>query len=159
MTTVLWILAVLLVLVGIAGTVLPALPGTALVFAGLVIAAWTDDFARVGGWTIAALGLLTTASFAVDFAASALGAKRVGASRAAVIGAALGTIAGIPFGIAGLLVGPFLGAAIGELASAPDIVQAGKVGVGAWLGFFLGTIVKLALAFAMVGLFAVAYFL
>jgi hypothetical protein len=157
MTTALWILAVLLVLVGIAGTILPALPGTLLVFAGLLLAAWAEDFAEVGGWTIAALGALTVLSFVVDFAASALGAQRVGASRAAVIGAAVGTVVGIPFGIVGLLAGPFVGAVVGELVSAPDIVKAGKVGVGAWVGFVLGTGLKLALAFAMVGIFAVAY--
>lgn len=157
MTTALWIVAVLLVIVGLAGTVLPVLPGTVFVFAGLLIAAWAQDFAEVGGWTIALLGALTVLSFVVDFAASALGAKRVGASRAAVIGAAIGTVVGIPFGIAGLLAGPFVGAVVGELAAGPDLLKAGKVGVGAWVGFVLGTVLKLALAFAMVGIFAVAY--
>ena len=159
MTTALWIVAVLLVIVGLAGTVLPALPGTVFVFAGLLIAAWAQDFAEVGGWTIALLGALTVLSFVVDFAASALGAKRVGASRAAVIGAAVGTVVGIPFGIAGLLAGPFVGAVVGELAAGPGLLKAGKVGVGAWVGFVLGTVLKLALAFAMVGIFAVAYVL
>lgn len=157
MTTALWILAVVLVLVGIAGTVLPALPGTVFVFAGLLIAAWAQDFAQVSGWTVALLGVLTVLSFIVDFAASALGAQRVGASRAAVVGAAVGTVVGIPFGIAGLLAGPFVGAVVGELTAAPDLVKAGKVGIGAWIGFVLGTGLKLALAFAMVGIFAVAY--
>ncbi|MGE5522102.1 MAG: DUF456 domain-containing protein [Rhodospirillaceae bacterium] len=157
MTTALWLLAVVLVLIGIAGTVLPVLPGTVLVFAGLALGAWAQDFSKVGGSTIAVLGVLTVLSFVVDFAASALGARRVGASRAAVAGAAIGTIAGIPFGIVGLLGGPFLGAVVGELISAPDVLKAGKVGVGAWLGFFFGTVLKLALAFAMVGIFAVAY--
>lgn len=159
MTTALWIVAVLLVLVGIAGTVLPALPGTVFVFAGLLLAAWLQDFAQVGAWTIAVLGALTVLSFVIDFAASALGAQRVGASRAAVLGAAIGTVVGIPFGIVGLLAGPFVGAVIGELVSAPDVIKAGKVGAGAWIGFMLGTVLKLALAFAMVGIFAVAYLL
>jgi uncharacterized protein len=158
MTTALWIIAVLLVLAGIVGTVLPVLPGTVLVFAGLLLAAWLQNFSEVGGWTIAALGALTLLSFVVDFAASALGARRVGASRAAIIGAAIGTVVGIPFGIVGLLAGPFAGAVIGELATGPDLLKAGRVGAGAWVGFLLGTVLKLALAFAMVGIFAVAYF-
>ena len=158
MTTVLTIVAVLLVIAGIAGTVLPVLPGAALVFAGLLLGAWLQDFSQVGGWTIAALGVLTLLSFVVDFAASALGARRVGASRAAVIGAAIGTVVGIPFGIIGLLAGPFVGAVVGELATGPGLIRAGKVGVGAWVGFLFGTVLKLALAFAMVGIFALAYF-
>jgi len=157
MTTALWILAVLLVIAGFAGTVLPALPGTVLVFAGLLLAAWLQDFTRVGGITIAILGALTLLSFVADFVASAVGAQRAGASRGAIIGAAIGTVVGIPFGIPGLLAGPFLGAVVGELAARPDILQAGKVGIGAWVGFVVGTLLKLALAFAMVGIFIVAY--
>jgi len=157
MTIALWALAILMVVVGLAGTILPGLPGNALVFAGLLLAAYLQDFAEVGGIVIGVLGFLTLASFAVDLIAGALGAKRVGASSRAVAGAALGTVAGMPFGIAGLLVGPFLGAAIGELSVGTDLVKAGKVGFGAWLGFVVGTILKLGLAFAMVGIFLVAY--
>ena len=159
MTTVLWIVAVLLVLTGLAGTVLPVLPGTAFVFAGLLLAAWLQDFAQVGWITIAVLGALTLLSFVVDFVASAVGAQRVGASRGAIAGAAIGTVIGIPLGIVGLLAGPFLGAVVGELAARPDVLRAGKVGVGAWMGFLVGTLLKLALAFAMVGIFVVAYFI
>jgi uncharacterized protein len=159
MTTALWIVAALLVIAGIAGTVLPALPGTLFVFGGLLLAAWLQDFARVGWGTIAVLGVLTVLSFVVDFVASAVGAQRVGASRGAVIGAALGALAGVAFGIVGLLVGPFVGAVAGELASRPDLLQAGRVGVGAWVGFLVGTLLKLALAFTMVALFVVAYLL
>ncbi|HEX9207980.1 MAG TPA: DUF456 domain-containing protein, partial [Steroidobacteraceae bacterium] len=83
----LWILAVVLVLVGLAGAVLPALPGVPLVFAGLVVGAWADDFQRVGWLTLTFLGLLTLASFVVDFTATALGARRVGATKLAIVGA------------------------------------------------------------------------
>lgn len=158
MTTALWILAIVLVMAGLAGTVLPALPGTLLVFAGLLLAAWLQNFTEVGGITIAVLGVLTLLSFVVDFAASAVGAQRVGASRGAIVGAAIGTVVGIPFGIIGLLAGPFVGAVVGELAAGPNILKAGKVGIGTWVGFVVGTLLKLALAFAMVGIFAVAYF-
>ena len=117
MTIALWGLAILLVLVGLAGTVLPVLPGTAFVFAGLLLAAWLQDFAHVGGITIAVLGFLTLLSLVIDMLAPTMGAKRVGASRGAITGAALGTLAAIPFGIPGLVAGPFLGALIGELAA------------------------------------------
>ena len=97
-TTLYYVLAVLLVLVGIAGTILPALPGLPLVFAGMLLAAWAGDFQQVGVPMLVVLGLLTVFSLAVDFWATALGAKRVGASRLAIVGAMVGTVAGLFFG-------------------------------------------------------------
>jgi uncharacterized protein YqgC (DUF456 family) len=158
-TAFLWTAAVLLVLAGIAGAVLPALPGVPLVFAGLLLAAWIDGFEKVGPLPLVFLALLTLLSFVVDFAATALGAKRVGASRWAVVGAALGTVAGVFFGFLGLLLGPFVGAVIGELVVQKDWRQAGRAGVGTWLGVVFGTAAKLALAFTMVGVFVTAYLL
>jgi uncharacterized protein YqgC (DUF456 family) len=152
-----WILAVLLVLAGIAGTVLPALPGAALVFAGLLLAAWIDGFATVGGGTLAWIGVLGALTYAVDFAATAFGAKRVGASRRAMLGAALGGIVGIFFGLPGLLLGPFVGAVLGEYSAHRDLHQAGRAGFGAWVGLLFGVAAKLALIFAMLGVFATAY--
>jgi uncharacterized protein YqgC (DUF456 family) len=155
----LWIPAALLIVVGIAGTVLPALPGVTLVFAGLVVGAWADGFTRVGGWTLALLGALTLVSLAVDFAATALGARRVGATRYAVAGAALGTLAGLFLGLPGLLIGPFAGAVAGEMLSHGEWRRATSAGLGTWLGLLFGTLAKLALAFAMLGIFVAAYFL
>ena len=159
-----YLLAALLVLVGIAGTVLPALPGLPLVFAGMLLAAWAGDFQQVGGWMLGLLAILTVLSLVVDFIATALGAQRVGASRLALVGAVIGTFAGLLFGIVGIFVGPFLGALIGELihgrgAGAQKFGQATRVGFGTWLGILLGTVLKLGLAFAMLGLFALAWFL
>lgn len=161
--TLLYVLAVVLVLVGLAGIVLPALPGVPLVFAGLFVAAWADGFQRIGVATLVVLGLLTVLSLAVDFWATAVGAKRVGASRLAILGAVLGTLAGIWLGPIGLVFGPFAGAALGELVSlrkldGNGIGQATRVGVGTWLGLVFGVVLKLALAFAMLGLFAWAWF-
>ncbi|MGY0504651.1 DUF456 domain-containing protein [Luteimonas sp. e5] len=161
-TTLLYLLAGLLVLVGIAGIILPALPGLPLVFAGLLLAAWADGFQQVHwGWMIP-LGVLTALSLVVDFWATAMGAKRVGASRLALLGAVLGTLAGLFFMPFGILVGPFLGALIGELAflrspKGVHLRQALKVGAGTWLGIVLGMVLKLALAFTMLGLFALAW--
>jgi uncharacterized protein YqgC (DUF456 family) len=157
MTSPLWIVAVLLVLAGIAGSVLPALPGVPLVFAGLLLGAWIDHFQKVGWFTLAVLGLLTLLSFAVDFLATSMGAKRVGASKWAIAGSALGTLAGLFFGIPGLILGPFLGAVAGELLARRGQRQAVRSGFGAWIGLLVGTAGKLALIFAMVGIFMTAY--
>ncbi|MCU0585943.1 MAG: DUF456 domain-containing protein, partial [Desulfobacterales bacterium] len=112
-TTLAWVLAALLILAGLAGTLLPALPGAPLVFAGLLTAAWADGFQRVGGAVLIVLAGLTALSFLVDLIAASLGAKRAGASRSALIGAAIGTVVGLFFGIAGIVIGPFIGAVAG----------------------------------------------
>jgi uncharacterized protein YqgC (DUF456 family) len=153
-----YLLAALLVLAGLAGSVLPALPGVPLVFAGLVVAAWADDFTRVGVITLVLLGFLTVVSFAIDFAATAMGAKRVGATKLAIVGAALGTLAGLFLGIPGLVLGPFVGAVIGEMLSHGELQRATRAGVATWMGLLFGTLAKLALVFTMIGVFAFAYF-
>jgi uncharacterized protein YqgC (DUF456 family) len=153
-----YLLAALLVIGGVAGAVLPALPGVPMVFAGLLVAAWADDFTRVGVLTLVLLGILTLASFAIDFAATALGARRVGATRLAVAGAAIGTFAGIFLGIPGLILGPFVGAVAGEMLSHGQVQQATRAGIATWIGLLFGTLAKLALVFTMLGVFAFAYF-
>jgi uncharacterized protein YqgC (DUF456 family) len=156
MSVFLWIVAIALILVGIAGTVLPLLPGAILVFGGIVLAAWIDDFARIPVWLLVILGILTAIAWAVDLIAAALGAKKAGACKLAVIGAAIGTLAGIFTGLWGLLFMPLAGAAIGEFIAQRDLPRAGKVGVATWIGLLVGTAVKLAIVFAMVGVLVVA---
>ncbi len=156
----LWIAALVLVLVGIAGVILPGLPGTLLVFLGLILAAYIDDFARVAVWpTLTTLAILTVLSLGVDILATVLGAQRAGASGKALAGAALGTLVGVFFGILGLIFGPFIGAAVGQYMSQSDLLQAGRVGLATWLGILLGVALKIALVFAMLGIFATAYFI
>lgn len=157
MEILLWILSALLVGVGMAGTVLPLLPGVPLVFAGLVLAAWIGGFVQVGWPVLLLLGVLALLSLAVDAAAASLGAKRVGASRAAILGAALGTLVGVFFGLPGLLIGPFAGAAAGQFLVRGDLGDAGRAGFGAWIGFLLGSLAKLALAATMLLIFVVAW--
>ena len=157
--TALWILAIALIVIGAAGIVLPALPGVPLMFAGMVVAAAVDDFTRIGWVSLTVLGVLTLISVVVDVAASALGAKRVGASSRAIWGALIGTIVGIFFGLIGLLFGPFVGAVMGELSVHGRADQAGRVGLATWVGLIFGTLAKLAIAFAMLGLFVGAYIL
>ncbi len=154
-TVLLWILAAALVLTGLVGLVLPALPGAVLIFCGLLLGAWIEDFAHIGQGTLIVLALLALATFVVDFAAGALGARRYGASKRAVAGAAIGALVGIFFGFVGVLIGPFVGAVIGELSGLRSTVaSAGRAGVGATVGFIVGTAAKFAIGVAMVGLFA-----
>ena len=154
-----YVVAAVLILAGLAGTILPALPGLPLMFAGMLLAAWADHFQQISAWTIAVLALLTLLSIIVDIAATAMGAKRVGASKLAMFGAALGTlVGGIVFSIPGLILGPFAGAVAGELIHGRELRHASRIGVGTWVGLALGTALKLALAFAMLGIFVLALF-
>jgi uncharacterized protein YqgC (DUF456 family) len=156
MATLLWVLAIALILVGVAGTVLPALPGVVFVFGGIVLAAWIDDFARISGWTVGALAVLAAIGFVVDYVAGAITAQRAGATKLGVIGAAVGTFAGVVTGLWGLVFMPLVGAAIGEFIAHRDALRAGRVGVATWIGLLLGAVAKLAIVFTMVGVFIAA---
>lgn len=153
-----WILAGFLILGGIAGTLLPILPSTPMIFTGMLLGGWLDQFKHVGWITFAMLAVLVVISMIMDFIAGSLGAKKAGASPAAVWGALIGSILGIFGGLPGLLLGPFLGAAAGEFWSRQDALQAGKVGIAALIGFILGAVAKVAAALAMLGIFALAWF-
>jgi len=159
MEALLLVLGAALVVVGAAGTILPALPGVPLVFAGLLVAAASDGFTRVGWPSLTLMALLAATSFAVDALATALGARRVGASRLALVGAFVGSIAGLFLGLPGLVLGPFVGAFGGEWLARRDLAGAGRVGVGTWLGLVASAAAKIAIVFAMVGLFAAAWIL
>ena len=149
--------AAILVVIGVLGTVLPVLPGALLVFGGLFLAAWAQDFTRVGPWGLALIGALMALAFAVDFIASVAGAKRVGASPKALLGAAIGGLIGVFFGLPGILLGPFIGAVLGELIARGGFAQATRVGIGTWLGLLVAAVAKLVIAFLMIGTFAAFY--
>lgn len=150
-------LAVLIILIGLAGTILPALPGVPLMLAGMLLSAWVGDFEQVGWGWLAALAVLTGIALLADFVAGLLGAKRVGASPWALFGAAVGTVAGLFFGLFGLLLGPFVGALLGELIAGSTLRRATEVGTGAWIGFLVGAVAKVAIAFTMLGVFVFAW--
>lgn len=154
--TLLWILSAALILAGLAGTVLPALPGTLFVLAGIVLGAWIDDFNRIGGLSIAAVSVLAVLAWALDYLAGLLGARRAGASTLAIVGAALGTVVGIFMGLVGVLFMPLVGAAIGELIARRDQQRALKVGVATWIGIMAGLVAKVVIAFMMIGIFVAA---
>lgn len=153
----LYIIGALLLLIGLAGVVLPALPGVPVMFAGMVLVAWGDGFNHLGTGVLLLLGSLAAIAMLLDFVAGLLGAKRVGASRLALIGAALGTLVGLFFGIFGIVLGPFAGAFLGELWYSRHGGTATRVGVGTWFGMVLGAVVKIGIAFLMLGVFALAF--
>lgn len=157
MQTIYYAIAALLILLGLAGTILPAIPGLPLMFAGMLLAAWAGQFLVIGPWTLGLLLVLTLVSVAVDVLATTLGAKRVGASGLAMAGAAIGTlVGGLVFSLPGLIVGPFIGAVAGEMVHGKPWQHASRVGAGTWVGLLVGTALKLALAFAMLGIFVFA---
>jgi len=152
----LWILSIGLMVAGLVGAVMPVMPGAALVLAGTVLGAWIDGFQRVGGWTVGVLVMLALLSWVLDYVAGVLGAKKVGASKEALIGAALGTVAGLFLGFVGVLVMPFVGAAAGEYLARRDHRAAARVGVATGVGLVVAMIAKVVIAFVMIGVFVVA---
>lgn len=155
----LYLLAAALIIGGLIGSVIPALPGLPMIFGGIWLVAAVDGYRHIGLWWLLLIGGFGAAGVIIEFIASTLGAKRVGASRLALWGASLGTLAGMFFGIPGLLLGPFIGALLGEMASGTSVLRSAHVGVGTWIGLLFGTLLKLVISFVMVGLFALALLL
>lgn len=153
----LYVLAALLMIGGVIGNILPALPGIPMVFGGIWLAAAVDQYRHLGVWWLVLIGVLGTLGVIVDFVSATLGAKRVGASPRALTGAGIGTLVGMFLGIPGLLLGPFVGALLGELASGTSVLRSAHVGAATWLGLLCGTLVKLVLSFMMIGLFGFAW--
>jgi uncharacterized protein YqgC (DUF456 family) len=153
-----WVVSLLLILIGLAGLILPAIPGAPLLFAGLFLAAWAEDFAYVGKGTLTILALLALLTYGVDLWATMFGAKKFGASKRAIVGAVVGAVIGIFFGFPGILFGPFIGAVIGELSARRGAEAAARAGLGATIGLVLGAALKIALALSMIGIFAIARF-
>jgi len=156
MEIVLYVLGALALAAGLAGLVLPVLPGPPLLLVGVVLLAWAGHFAAIGWGTMAAAAVITVLMLAVDWAAGALGARAFGASRWAMWGALAGAVVGLFFGIPGILLGPALGAVAFELWKDPNFPRAAKAGAGVLVGFLLGTAVKVTLGVALVGVVALA---
>jgi uncharacterized protein YqgC (DUF456 family) len=153
-----WVVSLLLILIGLAGLVLPAIPGAPLLFAGLFLAAWAEDFAYVGKGALTILGLLALLTYGVDLWATMFGARKFGASKRAIVGAVAGAVIGIFFGFPGIFFGPFIGAVIGELSARRGAEAAARAGLGATIGLVLGAALKIALGLSMIGIFAIARF-
>jgi hypothetical protein len=152
------VLAMVLVVLGIAGSLLPVLPGVPLVFAGLLMIAWQDGFSKVSVLTMVIIGVIALIAWAIDFAASFITAKKVGASKQALWGTAIGGMVGLFFGLLGIVFGPAIGALIGEFLAHQNSGRAATVGIAAGLGFVLAMVAKLALTMLMLLIFAYAYY-
>ena len=150
--------AFLLILVGVAGTIVPALPGIPMIFAGAWLIGYMEDYQYFGWGTLIALGVLTVISLIIDWVSQTMGAQKAGATKLGLSGAFLGTIIGIPFGLVGIFLFPVFGAFIGEMIGHRDMRKAGKVSWATWIGMITGIAAKLAIAFIMIGIMCLMRF-
>jgi uncharacterized protein YqgC (DUF456 family) len=150
----LWCIGALLTLTGLAGLLLPLVPGAPLLFMGLFCGAWAENFRYVGLGTLVLLAGMAALTYLVEFVAQALGAKHFGGSRRAMIGAAAGGLIGMLAGPPGIILGPFIGAVLGELSLQRTLDQASRAGFGTVVGLAVGVAGKFAIGIAMIGLFA-----
>ncbi|MDQ6656548.1 MAG: DUF456 family protein [Verrucomicrobiota bacterium] len=149
-----WFVAVVVMAVGLVGSVVPVIPGTSIILGAAIghrILAGPAN--GVGWWSMGVLVLLTALSYGLDFFAGYFGAKYFGATKWGVFGAIIGGIVGIFTGFVTLLVLPIAGAIIGELIGGKRLVHAGKAGWGTLLGNLAGMVAKLAIAVVMIVVF------
>jgi len=156
---ILWIFGAILTVTGLSGLLLPIVPGAPVLFLGLLLGAWAEDFQYIGLWTLLVLAAMAMLTYAVEFAASALGVKKYGGSKRAMVGAVLGGIVGLFLGIPGILFGPFVGAVIGELSMQRSLDEASRAGFGTVVGLAIGLAGKFAIGIAMIGLFILKRFI
>lgn len=147
-----FVLALLVMLLGLVGAVVPAIPGTPLIFLAAVgHKLWLGD-RSVSWWIITLMALITVLTLALDDLATAYGAKKMGATWRGAVGAALGAMLGMLWLPFGLIIGPFVGATLLEMITGKEWREAGKAGIGATLGFLAGTAGKVAACLGMIGL-------
>lgn len=159
MRVLLLVISFLVMCAGLLGCFIPFLPGPPLVFIGTLIYAAFTRFTLLGGRILAVLALLAALGFALDYLATAIGAKKLGASKSGVLGCLLGLVVGTillpPYGA---IIGAFLGAFLGELVAKGRVKRALKAGVGSLLGILGGSLAKLAISVAMILIFVKAVF-
>ena len=149
------ILTLLVMFAGLAGSILPGLPGTPLVMLAAIGHKLYFGPTGAAWWVLVTLGGLTAISVLVDYAASIYGAKRLGATWRGAAGAIVGALIGLFFSLPGILLGPFVGAMLFELAGGREWKEASRAGVGATLGLLAGAVGKVACCVAMIGSFTV----
>lgn len=150
MTTLLISLGLIAIIVGLLGTIYPAIPGLFLMFAGAWLLSYATHYQFFGMSTLIFLGIVAAIGTAMDYVAGMLGAKYTGASKQAIWGAFIGGLVGAFFALPGLLLGPLLGAGIGEFITQKDMWKAGKVGLGTFIGFIIGTVAKVGCALTII---------
>jgi len=148
------VLSILLVIVGVWGTIIPMLPGIALIFSGYAIWGIASGWKDYSTTTLLVMGLITLFSYALDYYAGAIGAKKFGASRGGVWGSIIGAIIGfLFFNLPGLILGPFIGAIAGELLVGRSHSEAFRAGWGAFMGFLAGSLMRVTIGVVMSLLF------
>ena len=155
---ILWVICAILTIVGLAGLLLPLLPGAPVLFFGLLLGAWAEGFRYIGMWTLLLLAGMAALTYLVEFVASVFGVKKYGGSRRAMACATVGGIVGMFFGIPGILLGPFVGAVIGELSLQRSLDEASRAGFGTVVGLAMGVAGKLTIGLTMIGLFLLKHF-
>ena len=151
-----WFFTIVLLAVGLIGSVLPAIPGATIILAAAVIHRIMLGPEKSLGWrALTVLVLLTLATYAIDVLSGYFGAKYFGATKWGTFGAIIGAIVGLFFGIIGLFIGPVIGAIVGEFIAGKRMIAAGRAGWGSFLGNISGMIVKLVIALVMITIFLV----
>jgi uncharacterized protein len=150
---VLWVVISALLLLGLAGTIVPFLPGTPLIVVAALVHAIAYDWTPVTPWRFALLAAVAAFGYVLHYVAGGLGARRAGGSWWAVVGALIGGGVGLFFGLPGLLLGPPVGAITGELLRSGDLTTSIRTGIAAFVGMVAGAIANFALAVTMIGLF------
>ncbi len=152
----LWTVSLALLAAGLAGCIYPLMPGLPLMLAGVWLAAWIGDYEQIGTVTLVIVAVLVVIGLLLDFVAGMLGARRVQASREALVGAMLGSVIGMFFGLPGLILGPFVGAVLGEVKMRSGLRRAMDVGLATWLGLICGALAQIAIGLTIVGIFVAA---
>ena len=148
-----WLVVGALMLLGLIGIFVPFLPGTPLIFLGALVHGFATGWTPIGPGRLAILGTLAVLAYLLHYAAGALGARHVGGSGWAVVGALIGAVVGMFFGIPGLLLGPPLGAIAGELVKTGEVRASVRSGLAAFIGMVAGAIANFAIALVMIALF------
>jgi uncharacterized protein len=149
-----WLFAIVLMALGLIGTVIPIVPGTTIILAAAVVHRLVLGADRSLGWSaLIAMLVLMLLTYAIDAAAGYLGAKRFGATKWGLIGGAAGALLGLFFGLLGLFVGPVIGAIAGELIGGKEVMKAGRAAWGTFLGSLAGVIAKLFIGLIMIVIF------
>ena len=156
MTVAMSILAGLLLLIGFVGCVVPVLPGPIIGYCGLLALIPTEKCPST--LMLVTMGLVVAAVTIADYVVPAIGAKKFNCSRWGTAGCFAGTIVGIFFVPIGILIGPFLGAFLGELIAMKPIGAALKGGLGAFLGFLSGVFLKVLACVVMTFVYVMLVF-
>lgn len=155
-TLVLWLVIILCMLIGMAGVVIPGLPGVGLIYLGILFYGIATGFTTISFTTVVVLGIISVLALLTNYAGSAFGSRYGGGKKWAVIGTAFGAIIGATIGPLGIFLGAFLGALIGAFTEGASHQQALKVAVYSVFGILGSVVVQFLLAIVLIISFFVA---